>query len=603
MRRGTPARSSLLHSSGVMGGTPTLGNAAAARDARHLAAVQAGLRNLKATVDQLETAAGATVDASTAAELKASRVDRELKDTARHLVSEQQKGKKQHASVQQQVLELGTQIRELQLSEDYSGTLTIEGRSKGTLLEALKPLLASCVAEMMERQGDIFAAALAELSDEVRLLEQDFDERLEQSRTEITRLRAHVDSAHSVASAASNKADTALRATDQVSADTKEVLAEVQNSVAAGLRQQPAPPPPPAVIQPQGPSQAEVEARLAPLAGRLERLEDDVGASLDRAARASEENEGLRHATEKVGSMEKEMVAMLERQISTLRSDMESGEKRLASLDVKCVAAHTSCVRNEKQAKKLEQKVNTAQDRLDTQLGRLLTMAMQQGIAPPPGEGVPPAAAGGVSRSISAVPGPVPSGNGSVVMMTPGPTVYHGAAAAEPPAVESLWQEHAATTGQVYYYNTQTRETTWQRPAELPPPGVQAQRQRPPPPPTPAAAAAGGGGGGDAAGSQQAQALLGGAAARITALEQEVTTQRDECKLFEERCSLTLRRLEKSVHKQKRRNERVEQRVDESLALGNRPRGGAAGDRFTRAGAGGDRSTRGGSPRGGMIAF
>ena len=62
MRRGTPARSSLLQSSGVMAGS-SLGAAAAARDARHLAAVQAELRNLKATVEQLETAATATVDA------------------------------------------------------------------------------------------------------------------------------------------------------------------------------------------------------------------------------------------------------------------------------------------------------------------------------------------------------------------------------------------------------------------------------------------------------------------------------------------------------------------------------------------------------------
>jgi hypothetical protein len=132
-----------------------------------------------------------------------------------------------------------------------------------------------------------------------------------------------------------------LRAIDQVSADTKEVLAEVQNSVAAGLRQQPAPPPPAAVIQ-QGPSQREVEAWLEPLGSRLERLEADVGASADCAARASEENVGLRQATEKVGSIEKEMVAMLERQISNLRSDMESGEKRLAELDVVRLSAPCS---------------------------------------------------------------------------------------------------------------------------------------------------------------------------------------------------------------------------------------------------------------------
>ena len=47
------------------------------------------------------------------------------------------------------------------------------------------------------------------------------------------------------------------------------------------------------------------------------------------------------------------------------------------------------------------------------------------------------------------------------------------------PAPASLWQEARAPDGRAYFYNTQTKETSWQKPAELMTPIERALAKQP----------------------------------------------------------------------------------------------------------------------------
>eukprot|EP01046_Picozoa_sp_COSAG06_P108942 COSAG06_NODE_55384_length_289_cov_4.915789_2_plen_76_part_01 len=66
-----------------------------------------------------------------------------------------------------------------------------------------------------------------------------------------------------------------------------------------------------------------------------------------------------------------------ERRIASLVSDLKSGEQQLANVNVKCDALLAQDARNRKAVKKLEAKVDGAQERMDSRLDRLLAQAMQ----------------------------------------------------------------------------------------------------------------------------------------------------------------------------------------------------------------------------------
>lgn len=467
---------------GRTGGTVT---EAARRELRQLASVQADVRAVTARLEHVEDSVRKGVGAGSDAKQAAKRVQHELKSTARHFLSEQVKDREQIRKTEQRLRSAETRLAELGLSDASGGTLTIEGKSQGALVDVLKPLVHSMVAETMGRQGDLFAEVIDQLTAEVRRIEQMFDERVEQNHEELRQLRRQVDSVQQHSTSTKAQAESALSAVEDLRVDTLDVLQAVQTTVAAQsasaeehFRSMPELP---------VPSQAEFDDMRSQVQ-RLDAKIESVDAKIERP-----------------GQQEKEIVSMLQRQIESLQGDLKTGEQRLAEVNVKCVAALDATARNRKAAKKLEAKVDGAQERLDTRLDRLAAQAMQRPTAPEEmAESVPPPA----TRTFSAVPG---DSTVSVGLATPSmlrgsagisagvPTGAHGARG-------GVWEEHTAVDGQLYYYNTQTRQTSWTRPPEMNNPSTVAR-------PLPETAE---------------DRVLGGTAERVTALEHVVTEERNQ---------------------------------------------------------------------------
>eukprot|EP01043_Picozoa_sp_COSAG02_P034325 COSAG02_NODE_2392_length_8974_cov_2.135437_14_plen_492_part_00 len=432
------------------------------------------------------------------------RVQQELKSTARHFLSEQVKDKEQIRKTEQRLRSAETRLAELGLSDAAGGTLTLEGKSQGALVDVLKPLVHSMVAETMGRQGDLFAEVIDQLTAEVRRIEQMFDERVEQNQEELRQLRRQVDSVQQHSTSTKAQAESALSAVEDLRVDTLDVLQAVQTTVAAqsasaeehfrSMPEQASP----------APSQAEFDdmrSQVQRLDAKIESVVENVDAKIEQAR---QQTSTAGHNSE----LEKEMVSMLQRQIESLQGDLKTGEQRLAEVDVKCVAALDATARNRKVAKKLEAKVDGAQERLDTRLDRLAAQAMQRPPAPEEmAESVPPPA----PRTFSAVPADS-AGNiglatpsmlrGSAGVSTSVPTGAHGARG-------SMWEEHTAVDGQLYYYNAQTRQTTWTRPPEMNNPPTTFR-------PSPEAAA---------------DRVLGGTAERVVTLEQVVAEERNQVRV------------------------------------------------------------------------
>jgi hypothetical protein len=478
-------------------------SAAEAREARQLVAVQSTVRDVQGQLQDLEASARKGIDAGSDAAQAAARVQQELKTTAKHFFREQARDRDTLRQTEQQLRSELTRIAAS--SGSRSGTLKIEGKSEGALLEVLQPLVHSMVKETMDRQAMFFCGLMEELTGEVRRIEQTFDDRVDKNHQELKRLRAQVDSVHQRSASVSAQAEGALAAAEDLRAEMQDVLRPMETTVAAlnasaavQMRSvpEPAPEPAPAPRAEPAPTQAEFEAVTA----RLERLD----ARFERVS-------GEQAASERGSMLEKEMVSMIERQIASLVSDLKSGEQQLANVNVKCDALLAQDARNRKAVKKLEAKVDGAQERMDSRLDRLLAQAMQQppsvGRAAVDGlpESVPPPA-----RSLSAVPG---HGAESIALMTP--SLLRGSAGASATGAVgahggSVWEEHSAVDGRRYYYNTQTGKSEWTRPADMGSPGGAATR------PLPAS-----GGGVDGG-------LLGGTTERIVALERLAAEERNQ---------------------------------------------------------------------------
>jgi|EP01044_Picomonas_judraskeda_P000879 phage shock protein A len=334
-----------------------------------------------------------------------------------------------------------------------------------------------------------------------------FDGRVEQNYEALQQLRRQVESVQQHSTRVSAQAESALSAVEELRADSLDVLRAMQTSVAAQsasaeahLRTVPA----------RAPSQTELDD----VRSRVERLDakiDTVDAKIERMDAKTERARGQHSTAAGHGLvLEKEVVSMLQRQIESLQADLKAGEQRLAGIDVKCVAALDGAARNRKAAKKLEAKVDGAQERLDTRLDRLAAQAMQR--PPPPeemAESVPPPALG----TFSAGPG---DSRGSIGLATPSELrgsagmSAAGATGARGGRGSGGWEEHSAVDGQLYYYNTQTRQTTWTRPVEM-------SHASTVPQPLPETAE---------------DTVLGGTAARVAALEQVVAEERNQVCLW-----------------------------------------------------------------------
>ena len=417
------------------------------------------------------------------------RVEQELKSTARHFLAEQARDRQLIRQIDQRLRDAETRIAELGLTGVSGGTLAIEGKNHGASVDVLKPLIHSLVAETMGRQGDLFAEVIDQLTTEVRRIEQMFDERVEQNYEALQKLRRQVESMQHHTTSVSAQAESALRAVEDLRVDSLDVLQAMQTSVAA-----------------RAPSQTELDD----VRSRVERLDakiDSVDVKVERVDAKTERVRGQHGAAAGHGLvLEKEVVSMLQRQIESLQADLKAGEQRLAEVDVKCVAALDGAARNRKAAKKLEAKVDGAQERLDTRLDRLAAQAMQR--PPPPeemAESVPPPVLGAFSDGTGDSRMSIGLATPSVLSGRAGISAA-GATGARGRRGGAVWEEHSAVDGQLYYYNTQTRQTTWTRPVELSHASTATQ-------PLPETAE---------------DTVRGGTAARVAALEQVVVEERNQ---------------------------------------------------------------------------
>ena len=144
-------------------------SAAEAREARQLVAVQSTVRDVQGQLQELEASARKGIDAGSDAAQAAARVQQELKTTAKHFFREQARDRDTLRQTEQQLRSELTRIAAS--SGSRSGTLKIEGKSEGALLEVLQPLVHSMVKETMDRQAMFFCGLMEELTGEVRRIE------------------------------------------------------------------------------------------------------------------------------------------------------------------------------------------------------------------------------------------------------------------------------------------------------------------------------------------------------------------------------------------------------------------------------------------------
>lgn len=82
-----------------------------------------------------------------------------------------------------------------------------------------------------------------------------------------------------------------------------------------------------------------------------------------------------------------------------------------------------------------------------------------QGQPQGPPQGHPPAGAPPAAAAGAAAPSGAPSG--------PGPAAAAPSAGAGAAGGKSAWTEHTAPDGRKYYYNSQTKQSSWEKPADL----------------------------------------------------------------------------------------------------------------------------------------
>ena len=296
------------------------------------------IRHIAKRLDEVEAAAHAASASQEDARADVGRVHSELKSTTGFLIRELEPVKELVRESRQKLFGLETQLAELHVAGARKPALTIEGGREGPLLEMLKPLVYAIVAETMERQGDVFAAAIEQVGGEARKLAEHCEAAELRSSQEVKELRRQLEASEKLARGARETADGVLQAAEGTARDVAELQAAVQQ-----LADAPAAPAP------------------APARG---------------------------------GTVHQEMGRLLEKRLDGIQRDMESGTQRLAELDVKCVAAIDSSNRSRKACRKFESQLAGAQERLDTRLDRLLAQAMQRPPPPDVHESVPPSGAG-----------------------------------------------------------------------------------------------------------------------------------------------------------------------------------------------------------------
>ena len=451
------------------------------------------IRHIAKRLDEVEAAANAASASQEDARADVGRVHSELKSTTGFLIRELEPVRELVRESRQKLFGLETQLAELHVAGARKPALTIEGGREGPLLEMLKPLVYAIVAETMERQGDVFAAAIEQVGGEARKLAEHCEAAELRSSQEVKELRRQLEASDKLARGARETADGVLQAAEGTARDVAELQAAVQQLADAPVAPAPAP------------------------------------------ARG--------------GTVHQEMGRLLEKRLDGIQRDMESGTKRLAELDVKCVAAIDSSNRSRKACRKFESQLAGAQERLDTRLDRLLAQAMQRPPPPDVHESVPPSGAGEKGAA------------DAMALMTP--------ISGDGTATATGWEEHASVDGTVYYYNASTRQSTWTRPTAV---------TTPPKPPRASAL------------SQVAQ-VAGGEGARVVALEQAVAEERNQRLLFEEAVHVKLKSFSRSLAKQGRRYEKAEARLRSAGKDGkSRAKGGS------EAGSGGEEVQADGAP-------